>query len=284
MLKKLFLITAMGLSIAACAQNKGTKTDKKETSSNQKSKTKRTIKLNQENTTASGLVYKVTEMGNGKKVEVGDKVTVHYTGKLTNGTKFDSSKDRNQPFSFKVGGGQVIRGWDEGLALLNVGDKALLTIPPAIGYGDRNMGTIPPNSTLIFEIEVLDAVSPVKATPYEVKGKDTITTASGLRYIVVNEGTGEQAMAGKTVDVHYTGYLMDGKVFDSSVERGEPISFPLGQSMVIRGWEEGIALMKVGTKLRLIIPSELGYGANGAGGVIPPNATLIFDVELVGLK
>jgi FKBP-type peptidyl-prolyl cis-trans isomerase len=131
---------------------------------------------------------------------------------------------------------------------------------------------------------VIDAATPVKATPFDVKGKDTLTTASGLRYIVVQKGNGTQAENGKTVDVHYTGYLMDGRTFDSSIERGEPISFPLGQNMVIKGWEEGIALMKVGEKMRLIIPSELGYGDRGAGGVIPPNATLIFDVELVNVK
>ncbi|OYU94307.1 MAG: peptidylprolyl isomerase [Bacteroidetes bacterium B1(2017)] len=261
------------------ADKKAEKPAKKESSN-----TKRTIKVNQEYTTASGLKYKVTELGKGKKVEVGDKVTAHYTGRLTDGVKFDSSKDRNQPFSFKVGAGMVIKGWDEGFALLNVGDKAVFTIPPAIAYGERNMGTIPPNSTLVFDVEVLDAVTPVTAKPFDVKGKDTLTTASGLRYIMVNKGTGVKAESGKTVDVHYTGYLMDGKVFDSSVERGEPISFPLGQNMVIRGWEEGIALMHVGDKMRLIIPSELGYGANGAGGVIPPNATLIFDVELVNVK
>ncbi|MCA0425908.1 MAG: FKBP-type peptidyl-prolyl cis-trans isomerase [Bacteroidetes bacterium] len=240
--------------------------------------------MNQEYTTASGLKYRVTELGKGKQVEAGDKVTVHYTGKLTNGTKFDSSKDRNQPFSFKVGAGQVIKGWDEGLQLLKVGDKATFVIPPDIAYGQRDMGSIPPNSTLIFDVEVLDTKSAPKILPYDTKGKDTLTTASGLRYINVENGSGEQAVAGKTVRVHYTGYLMDGKIFDSSIERDEPIEFPLGQRMVIPGWEEGIALMKVGDKKRLIIPSELAYGANGAGGVIPPNATLIFDVELVQVK
>lgn len=284
MLKKFLLIACIGLAMTAIAQNKADKSAKKEKSSSEKPNAKRIIKVNEEYTTASGLKYKVTELGKGRKVEVGDKVTAHYTGRLTNGVKFDSSKDRNQPFSFTVGAGMVIRGWDEGFALLNIGDKALFTIPPAIAYGERNMGTIPPNSTLVFEVEVIDAVTPVKPKAFDVKGKDTLTTASGLRYIMVSQGTGVKAEAGKTVDVHYTGYLMDGKIFDSSIERGDPISFPLGQKMVIPGWEEGIALMKVGDKIRLIIPSELGYGANGAGGVIPPNATLVFDVELMNVK
>jgi len=109
-------------------------------------------------------------------------------------------------------------------------------------------------------------------------------TASGLEYIEVEAGNGAQAEAGKTVSVHYTGKFQDGKVFDSSVSRGEPITFQLGKGKVIKGWDEGIALMKVGGKAQLIIPPELGYGERGAGGVIPPNATLLFDVELVDVK
>ncbi|MBK9924671.1 MAG: FKBP-type peptidyl-prolyl cis-trans isomerase [Anaerolineales bacterium] len=109
-------------------------------------------------------------------------------------------------------------------------------------------------------------------------------TTSGLEYIELEAGTGVQAEAGKTVDVHYTGRLQDGTVFDSSVSRGVPISFKLGIGQVIKGWDEGIALMKVGGKAQLVIPPDLGYGARGAGGVIPPNATLIFDVELVNVK
>ena len=109
-------------------------------------------------------------------------------------------------------------------------------------------------------------------------------TTSGLEYIETEAGTGAQAEAGKTVSVHYTGKLQDGKVFDSSISRGEPISFQLGKGKVIKGWDEGIALMKVGGKAQLIIPPDLGYGERGAGGVIPPNATLVFDVELVSVK
>ena len=109
-------------------------------------------------------------------------------------------------------------------------------------------------------------------------------TSSGLEYIEVEVGTGAQAVAGKTVAVHYTGKFQDGKVFDSSVSRGEPIEFQLGRGNVIQGWDEGIALMKVGGKAQLIIPPALAYGERGAGGVIPPNATLVFDVELVSVK
>ncbi|MCS6819080.1 MAG: FKBP-type peptidyl-prolyl cis-trans isomerase [Chitinophagales bacterium] len=109
-------------------------------------------------------------------------------------------------------------------------------------------------------------------------------TPSGLYYIIEKQGTGEQAVAGKTVNVHYTGTLADGTKFDSSLDRGQPFSFQLGRGMVIKGWDEGIALFKVGGKGKLIIPSELGYGERGAGGVIPPNATLIFDVELLGVQ
>jgi peptidylprolyl isomerase len=110
------------------------------------------------------------------------------------------------------------------------------------------------------------------------------TTASGLQYTVDTPGTGAQAQAGQTVAVHYTGWLTDGTKFDSSRDRGEPIEFPLGQGRVIKGWDEGIGLMKVGEKRTLVIPPSLGYGARGAGGVIPPNATLVFKVELMSAK
>ncbi|WP_281987299.1 peptidylprolyl isomerase [Aquimarina aggregata] len=109
-------------------------------------------------------------------------------------------------------------------------------------------------------------------------------TDSGLRYKIIQQGEGVQAEKGKTVSVHYKGSLTDGTVFDSSYKRNQPIDFPLGVGQVISGWDEGIALLKVGDKARLVIPPYLGYGESGAGGVIPPNATLIFDVELVNVK
>ncbi len=108
-------------------------------------------------------------------------------------------------------------------------------------------------------------------------------TDSGLKYEDLVEGDGEAARAGHRVSVHYTGWLSDGSKFDSSVDRGQPFDFTLGAGSVIRGWDEGVAGMQVGGKRKLTIPPQLGYGAHGAGGVIPPNATLVFDVELLAI-
>lgn len=118
------------------------------------------------------------------------------------------------------------------------------------------------------------------SAPTKVSGQPT-TTASGLQYWDIAVGSGSTAVAGGVVKVHYTGWLTTGEKFDSSRDRGEPFSFPLGAGEVIKGWDEGVAGMKVGGKRQLRIPPELGYGARGAGGAIPPNATLIFDVELL---
>ena len=276
--KTIILAATLAFSTVACAQ---------------KGNTKKTMEQSKEMTTTSGLKVQFQSQNGKEKPSAGDKVTVHYTGYLyengQKGKKFDSSVDRGTPFSFQLGVGQVIPGWDEGIALLGKGDKATLIIPSELGYGPRGAGdAIPPNATLCFEVELIDFKATPKATPFNVDGKKAQKTASGLEYIVLESGNGAKAEAGKTVSVHYTGYLSEngncGKKFDSSVERGEPIDFPLGQGYVIKGWDEGIGLMKVGDKMRLIIPSSLGYGSAGAGGVIPPNATLIFDVELINVK
>jgi peptidylprolyl isomerase len=238
--------------------------------------------------TASGLQYVILKAGDGDLPKKGDLVKVHYTGTLEDGTKFDSSYDRNEPIQFPLGRGQVIPGWDEGIALLHVGDKAKLVIPADLAYGASGAGgVIPPNATLIFEVELV-AVEPGPPPPPEAPTKvadaDYTTTDSGLKYYDVEEGTGDSPKNGQSASVHYTGWLEDGTMFDSSLVRGQPFSFAVGVGQVIPGWDEGVASMKVGGKRQLIIPAKLGYGEQGAGGVIPPNATLIFEVELLGVK
>jgi peptidylprolyl isomerase len=144
-------------------------------------------------------------------------------------------------------------------------------------------------STFAIALTVLiaSAVSMPITAMAQTPGK-AMTTASGLQIIDSKVGTGATPKPGQICVVHYTGWLYQdgqkGKKFDSSVDRNDPLEFPVGQRKVIAGWDEGVASMKVGGKRTLIIPPELGYGARGAGGVIPPNATLIFDVELLNVK
>ena len=210
---------------------------------------------------------------------------VHYRGFLENGTMFDSSLRRRESFQFPLGKRQVIAGWDEGIAGMKVGGKRTLVIPPHLAYGARGAGNvIPPNAVLIFEVELLGVQklpevpkSPAKVSQYQ-------TMSSGLQYAILAPGTGRKAKLWDTVAVHYTGWLENGTMFDSSIPRGQPIEFALGKRQVISGWEEGIRGMNVGEKRQLRIPANLAYGGSGSGNVIPPNATLIFDVELVNTR
>ena len=249
--------------------------------------------------TPYGIYYTINKKGNGGPAMTGKQVSVHYTGKFLDGKIFDSSIDKGKPITFTLGVGRVIPGWDKGIALLNEGDVATLLIPSTLGYGSKGSGPIPPNTILMFEVEVVSVdAAKDKVSPAEQLKKDTLLikeylksnhidakrTASGLYYTITKRGDGAQAVPGKTVAVHYTGKLTSGKVFDTSRERGEPISFPLGRGQVIPGWDEGIALLKVGDAATLYIPSSLAYGPQGAGADIPGNSVLIFDVELMSVK
>jgi FKBP-type peptidyl-prolyl cis-trans isomerase len=128
---------------------------------------------------------------------------------------------------------------------------------------------------------VIDSENKTLIASKDMSDANTVTTPSGLKYVELQEGTGAAPEKGQKVTVHYTGTLEDGTKFDSSRDRNQPFDFKLGAGQVIKGWDEGLSTMKVGGRRQLIIPPELGYGTRGAGGVIPPNATLIFDVELL---
>jgi len=234
-------------------------------------------------TTESGLQYIDLVVGSGESPQKGDNVVVDYTGWLEDGTKFDSSVDRGTPFTFPIGMGRVIPGWDEGVSSMKVGGKRKLIIPSELAYGERGAGNvIPPNSTLTFEVELHEIKAPFNDPDFDLPGEE-IVTDSGLRMIVHKKGEGPTPKKGQTVVAHYTGLLEDGTKFDSSHDRGKPIEFPVGEGRVIKGWDEAFMTMSKGEKRTLIIPPELGYGERGAGP-IPPNSTLVFEVELVDIK
>jgi len=234
-------------------------------------------------TTESGLTIIPMGSGGGAQPSQGDLVAVHYHGWLADGGKlFDSSGSRGEPITFPVGTGMVIPGWDEGVASMNVGDKARLRIPAAIAYGERAMGEdIPANSDLVFDVWLTGSfAAPSDGIP-EIDETNSRTTESGLTIITTQAGTGD-VVGTKVASVHYAGWLRsEGTLFDSSIPRGRPIQFPVGRGQVIPGWDEGVGQMKVGEMARLIIPWNLAYGEAGRGP-IPAQADLVFDVWVVG--
>ncbi len=249
--------------------------------------------------TASGLYYVIHQEGTGETGKPGVTASVNYTGKLLNGKAFDSNTDpefkHQQPFSLVLGTGSVIKGWEEGLALMKKGTKATLYIPSGLAYGSQDRSpSIPANSVLVFDMEIVDMANQSdiddKAIQQYIKDHNMKAekTASGLYYSVSKQGSGEKPANGQKVSVNYTGMTTDGRKFDSNVDSAfhhvSPFEFTLGTGSVIKGWDEGIALLKPGTKATLLIPSGMGYGSRGQGGAIPPNAVLIFDVELVDVK
>ena len=254
--------------------------------------------------TESGLQYKLHTRNTGDKPIPGDLITIDLQYSTEKDSVIMSTFGTGQPFVMPLQEPTFKGGIEEGFAMLSKGDSATFLIPADSIFAKTFGKPLPPfvrkGSMLTFVVKMVDIKTKKqmdaenekrkmeeqqKLAEYITKNNVTVKPSeSGLYYVETLAGTGEQAAKGKTVSVHYTGKLLDGKVFDSSVQRGQPIKFPLGVGQVIPGWDEGISLMKVGGKATLIIPSRIGYGERGAGGVIPPFAPLVFDVELVAVE
>ncbi len=233
--------------------------------------------------TNSGLAFRVMTKAKGNNHPgASDTVTVHYSGWTTDGQLFDSSVTRGQPVSFPLNG--VIPGWTEGLQLMVIGEKRRFWIPANLAYGE-NAPPGAPAGMLVFDVELLaikEAVPP-PAVPEDLAGipENAQVTDSGLASRVLVAGSGKaHPSAQSNVRVHYSGWTIAGELFDSSVVRGEPITFPLNR--VIKGWTEGVQLMVEGEKRRFWIPASLAYGENPPNGA--PGGMLVFDVELLKIQ
>jgi FKBP-type peptidyl-prolyl cis-trans isomerase len=262
--------------------------------------------------TESGLYIIEKEKGSGAAFEIGDRVKAHFIISTINGAQLYSTYDQGQPMEIEIGRDFDNKGITEAIASMKKGTKATVIVPSSLAFGREGRGEmVLPYTTMVYEVEIIEHTTQAQyqrqqqQKELEMKQKEeqsrtgekaniekyiqennlsATPTASGLYYIEQVKGTGPQAEAGKKVTVHYTGRLLDGSKFDSSVDRGEPFEFELGMGQVIKGWDEGIAMMNVGSKALLIIPYELAYGSRAMGAGIPAYSTLVFEVELLGVE
>ena len=252
-------------------------------------------------TLKSGLQYLDDSLGTGREAKADDLVSIHFKGWMvpkdtaselfsdwtTDQSKgmlsLGDSKMRNQPVKFILNSGSFIKGTDEGIVGMKTGGIRTIIIPSKLAYGEAGIGFIPPNTDLKVVVELLEVKDKVVAEMWKVDSTLFKSTASGLKYAIISQGNGPAVELNKTVTVHYSGYLLNGTLFDSSVERDEPIMFVVGQGQVMPGWDEGMQLLKKGDKARFIIPPQLGYGEMQLEK-IPANSTLIFDTEIIDVK
>ena len=237
-------------------------------------------------TTSTGL--KVTEMvkGEGAPPKKGDLVEVEYTARYLDGDEFDSTARQGQPYKFRLGVDEILPGLEEGITSMRPGARRKLILPPKLAYGDEGLpGVVPPGTWVEIEVELIGfEAAPPPPEPWNDAGYEIVTTQTGLQYVDFEVGTGDHPRVGGMVLVHYTGYLDDGTIFDTTWYRPVPIEFEVDPDVLIAGWLEGLLSMHAGGKRKLIVPPHLGYGKKGFGKTVPPNATLTFDIELISVE
>jgi FKBP-type peptidyl-prolyl cis-trans isomerase len=247
--RRIVLLAGLSLVLAGCGNREMSEDEKKAT------------------VQASGLkILDVTE-GSGPAARAGDLLSVHYTGTLaSDGTQFDSSHKLGRTLLVRLGAGEVIKGWDEGLVGMKAGGKRKLFIPAQLAYGPTGRPpAIPPDADLVFELELVGIAN--------------------LQIEDLQEGTGPAVKRGNTVSILYTGTItLTGKEYDSSLDRDHPFQFQVGAGRVLPGLDQGVLGMKSGGKRRLTIPAVLAFDKGGSPGKgVPPDADLIFELELLGI-
>ncbi len=243
------------------------------------------IVLQGANTTASGLQYLELTPGSGETPKAGNIVTMNYIASLPDGTELANTYTDKQTASAIFGKTQLLPGWEEGLGLMKAGGKMRLVIPAKLAFGEQGSGSIPPNTPILMDLEIV-SVKPAPV-PTTVAADQLTKTDSGLQYYDIAPGDGAAAVKNNSVTTHFSIWIKTASGYDfvTSSQDRDPISFTVGRvDKVFPGWDEGVTNMKVGGKRLLIIPPALGLGSQGSGSVIPPDATLVMEVTLVSTK
>ncbi len=231
----------------------------------------------------NGLQIQDVVVGTGDPVDSLAFITLHYTGYLSDSTIFENRAADNAPLTIQLTRQNVIEGWFEGIQGMRKGGIRTLVIPPSLAYGSIGInGVIPGNETLRFVIELHESHRPPQAWAFDESVLET--SSDGIRFIIHQSGSGRMPIQGDVLKIHYSGYLIDGRIFDSSVYRGEAFQVIAGSGTLIPGWESTLMRMKPGERRTAFIPANLAFGEAGFAGRIPPNETLRFDIELLSVK
>ncbi len=231
----------------------------------------------------NGLMIEDIVVGRGEAVDSLAFVTLHYTGYLADSTLFEARADDTTPLTIQLTRQNVIEGWFWGIQGMRKGGIRSLIVPPHLAYGEIGIGgIIPSNATLRFVIELHETQRPTE--PWDIDLNDLETTPDGSRHVILESGRGKLPKHGALLTLHYSGYLSDGRIFDSSVYRGEAFEVVAGSGTLIKGLESTLMRMKAGERRTVFIPPSLAIGNVGFAGRIPPNDTLRFDIELLHLE